>query len=328
MKNLRFFNAIFLIAALLFVIGCGKNEMDNLDTQVAQSTEKVTLVDTPTGDAEDITDAFKMDANQAESRGINVLISSTDASVSVKSWRLYRYAKSALIKGYKYTAVVTPFSGDPDLYIYGYDIGNTSPWRIIRQSTSTVIDVASLTQNDLKSSEEYGYFAVYGYTAAKFNIKIYREDVCGKEDCIGFNTSTVHYKQEGDRYLITDGRSRMLIAPNKPEAAKIVKVIKTYGLNQQCFVGRPGASFTHYTKSGAAPVGAMNGEDCIGFNPETIEVKEVNGRWKIVDGNHWMFDFDKNKEEAEETFCIIKKYGYTKSCFVGRPNPSMTYMRK
>jgi len=328
MKNLRFFNAIFLIAALLFVIGCGKNEMDNLDTQVTQSTEKVALVGSPTGDAEDITDAFKVDANQAESRGINVLISSTDAGVGTKGWKLYRYAKSALIAGYKYTAVVTPFSGDPDLYIYGYDIGNTSPWRRIRQSTSTVIDVASLTQHDLKSSEEYGYFAVYGYTTAKFNIKIYREDVCGTQDCISFVTSKVRYFREGSDYVITDGNSRMLIAPNLAEAIQIVKTIKAYSMNRQCFVGRPGASFTHFTVNGQAPEGALVGEDCISFNPNTIEVKLVNDRWKIVDGNHWMFDFEKNKEEAEEAFCLIKRYGYTKSCYVGRPNASMKYLRK
>ena len=41
-------------------------------------------------------------------------------------------------------------------------------------------------------------------------------------------------------------------------------------------------------------------EDCIPFNPATIEVKEIDGRWKIVDGSHWMFDFGSNKAEAEK----------------------------
>ncbi len=28
-------------------------------------------------------------------------------------------------------------------------------------------------------------------------------------------------------------------------------------------------------------------EDCIGFNPENIAVKNIQGRWKLVDGSHY-----------------------------------------
>jgi len=72
----------------------------------------------------------------------------------------------------------------------------------------------------------------------------------------------------------------------------------------------------------------MKGEDCVGFNPHTIEVKQVQGSWKIVDGNHWMFDFGSNRDEAEQSAAIIRKYGFTQSCFVGRPGPSFTYLRR
>ena len=69
-------------------------------------------------------------------------------------------------------------------------------------------------------------------------------------------------------------------------------------------------------------------EDCVQFNPNTIEVKQIGGRWKIVDGSHWMFDFENKEDEARLAFAIIKKYGFTRSCFVGRPGPSFQYMRK
>jgi hypothetical protein len=72
----------------------------------------------------------------------------------------------------------------------------------------------------------------------------------------------------------------------------------------------------------------MKGEDCIAFNPATTTVSKINNRWKIVDGSHWMFDFDTNKAEAEQSLAVINKYNFTHSCFVGRPNPSFTYLRK
>ena len=77
-----------------------------------------------------------------------------------------------------------------------------------------------------------------------------------------------------------------------------------------------------------APRGAMKGEDCVGFNPKSATVKKVNNRWKIVDGNHMMFDFGTNLGEAKQSLSIIKHHGFTRSCFVGRPGPSFTYLRK
>ena len=76
------------------------------------------------------------------------------------------------------------------------------------------------------------------------------------------------------------------------------------------------------------PPPAVLQEDCIPFNPDNAMVKNVNGSWKIVDGSHWMFDFGGKKAEAEKTLAIIKKYGFTRSCFIGRPGPSFQYMRK
>lgn len=99
-------------------------------------------------------------------------------------------------------------------------------------------------------------------------------------------------------------------------------------MTKSCFVGRPNPSFKYMLVNNNSPSGALRGEDCISFNPGTIAVKRFNNRWKIVDGNHWMFDFGNKRHEANQAFSIIRKYRFTKSCFVGRPDPSFTYLRK
>ena len=114
----------------------------------------------------------------------------------------------------------------------------------------------------------------------------------------------------------------------KSEAERSLNIIKHYHMNQSCFVGRPHPSFSYFLVSGSSPVGAFSGEDCVSFNPATIEVKNMGGRWKIVDGTHWLFDFGAKESEARQAFAIIKKYGFTSSCFVGRPQPSFKYLRK
>ena len=150
-----------------------------------------------------------------------------------------------------------------------------------------------------------------------------------REDCVSFNPATAEVKEIGGRWKIVDGSHWVFdFAGKKNEADRSLSIIKHYRMNQSCFVGRPHPSFSYLLVSGAAPVGPFSGEDCVSFNPDTIDVKNIGGRWKIVDGSHWVFDFGAKESEARQALAIIKKYGFNNSCFVGRPNPSFKYLRK
>lgn len=150
-----------------------------------------------------------------------------------------------------------------------------------------------------------------------------------QEDCLSFNPATTTVKEVNGRWTIVDGNHLMFsFGDKKAEALNALKVIKFYRLDQSCFVGRPDPSFRYLLVDGKAPSGSMPGEDSVGFNPNTIEVRNIDGRWKIVDGSHWLFDFDDKESEARAAFALIKKYGFTRSCFIGRPDPSFTYLRK
>jgi hypothetical protein len=85
---------------------------------------------------------------------------------------------------------------------------------------------------------------------------------------------------------------------------------------------------TYFLSNGNAPSGSMPHEDCISFNINRIEVKKFGNRWKIVEGSHYIMDFGSNEAEARQAYKIIKKYGFKNTCYVGRPGPSMTYMRR
>ncbi len=149
------------------------------------------------------------------------------------------------------------------------------------------------------------------------------------EDCVSFNPQTAQVKKINGRWKIVDGSHWVLdFESKKAEAEKALQIIRHYGMNRSCYVGRPDPSFTYLLVSGSAPAGSFAGEDCVAFNPATIEVKKINGRWKIVDGSHWMFDFGSKKAEADKAYAIIKKYGFRYSCFVGRPDASFSYLRK
>jgi hypothetical protein len=41
-------------------------------------------------------------------------------------------------------------------------------------------------------------------------------------------------------------------------------------------------------------------EDCLGFNPDNVQAVNIGGRWKVVDGSHWILDFGTSQANAEK----------------------------
>jgi hypothetical protein len=66
-------------------------------------------------------------------------------------------------------------------------------------------------------------------------------------------------------------------------------------------------------------------EDCVVFAPDAVQVREVGGRWKIVQGDEWILDFGSNAANAVRARDVIGYYQFDRQCFVGRPNPPMMY---
>jgi len=67
------------------------------------------------------------------------------------------------------------------------------------------------------------------------------------------------------------------------------------------------------------------GEDCVGMDYRNIQVKMINGRWKIVEGSRYHIDFGGKLLSAIKAYNIIRHYKFTSHCFVGRPKASMEY---
>jgi hypothetical protein len=147
------------------------------------------------------------------------------------------------------------------------------------------------------------------------------------EDCLGLDPGKLRIQQDGGRWLLTDARSRMKLFPNRGEADAALATIRHYRMNDHCFVGRPDPSMEYWLVSNQAPTGARSGEDCIAFALTRLRVVDESGRWLMTDGGSRMRVFP-NQQEAEQALEIIRKYGFNRTCYIGRPDPSMTYFRK
>jgi hypothetical protein len=149
------------------------------------------------------------------------------------------------------------------------------------------------------------------------------------EDCIAFNSSTVGVQQVNGRWKIVDGNHWLFdFGSERAAAQKALQIITHYRMNRSCFVGRPDPSFAYLLAKGGVPEGPMAGEDCVAFDPIKIRVSKINNRWKIVDGRRSLFDFGNRATDARQALAIIRRYGFTRSCFVGTPKVDFTYLRR
>jgi hypothetical protein len=150
------------------------------------------------------------------------------------------------------------------------------------------------------------------------------------DDCISFNPANVTVEQKNGNWKLVQGSMWMLDAgSNKSEMDRAKVIVQHYGFNKQCYVGRPDASLEYWLVGAAAPSGELSGEDCTNINPNGLSVKNSgSGKFTILsNGNHAAFTAP-SSAEAQTVIDVIKYYGFTKSCFVGRPGPSMRYLRK
>lgn len=175
----------------------------------------------------------------------------------------------------------------------------------------------SVQRTALSYGDRYGISRMYPYQS------------CGTEDCLSFNPNNLRIIYRFPNYIVTDGTSSMFAAPNYSEASQIINILRRYGYRKTCYVSRPNPGLTYllgsYSASNVAPAA---GEDIIRFNPKNIEVKYVSGRWKIVDGYSYLFDFGSDQAEARKALCMILKHKFTGIGYVGRPNASLQYMVK
>jgi hypothetical protein len=153
------------------------------------------------------------------------------------------------------------------------------------------------------------------------------------EDRIPFNRANVAAVQVGGRWKVAEGNHWMLdTGTSQGEAERVVEIINHYGLAFMCFVGRPRCGDVRpmmywLTDAGRAPSGQLPGEDCIPFDRNNLAVVEIGGRWKVVEGTHWILDFGPGEGNARAALHFIRKYRFDQICFVGRPDPSMTYFK-
>lgn len=261
-------------------------------------------------------------------KGENVFLDKTPASRSISDTTTLKVKQS----GDRITMEFGTFSGASAATIFKGKVGNkrfSAVWWYQGSDHETKVLWGSVSNNTLKGRMIYPRVAyrtglVPGWVEISFTA---RKKTSLKEDCLSFAPNRLEVRRDNNKWLLTDGRSRMMLFDNRSEAIQALNVIKYYGMNKHCFVGRPGPSMEYWLVGNRAPSGAMPNEDCIAFNPANLRIKQEGSQWLMTDGRSRMRMFP-NRQETKQALAVIRKYDFNQTCYIGRPDPSMTYFRK
>ncbi len=149
------------------------------------------------------------------------------------------------------------------------------------------------------------------------------------DDCLWLDPGKAQARQVAGRWTIVDGDQDVLdFGASEANAERAKAVIRHYGFDRICFVGRPDPPMMYFTVGGKAPTGGMPDEHAVPFDLSGVVAQEAAGSWIVTDGASRMLDFGASKAIAVHAVTIIKRYAFTHQCFVGGPQPPMMYFRK
>lgn len=149
------------------------------------------------------------------------------------------------------------------------------------------------------------------------------------QDCVSFTNGSLRVVGSGGPaglWRVMDGSHSIVAFRTQAAANQALAIIRGYGFQSQCFIVRPNAAMTYWLRGDDVPHRALRtAEDCIVVNPNNVEVRNVRGAWKVVDGSTWLLDFGANRDAADDALAVIRHYNLNRQCFVARPGNNMQY---
>jgi hypothetical protein len=157
------------------------------------------------------------------------------------------------------------------------------------------------------------------------------------EDCVSFNIHRIDVQEVIGRdsgpkaYLIRTDGGRMMPFPTVEEGRRALTIIRRYAFDRVCYLGRPRPSFMYWKSGDTVPARLPESdEDCQTFATDAVRVGDgARGRpyilWDTSGAGHVLGTFGSSSEEARQALQVVRNYELSRACYVGRPDPSMTY---
>ncbi len=146
-------------------------------------------------------------------------------------------------------------------------------------------------------------------------------------DCLYIDLDQLQILDGNDGFTLADDTHRILYDEERSVIERCREIIDHYGMNRNCYVGRPNSSMMYFLVDGEAPEGAFPGENGISFDPDELRIEATGKGWELRANGETIVTC-RQIDEAHRAYAIIQEHGFTKKCWVDEPGGVMTYYRK
>lgn len=149
-----------------------------------------------------------------------------------------------------------------------------------------------------------------------------------QESCQAFNPLALNVVFIDGGWKLLDGaRPIKNFGSNEAEVRQAHRLIRSYNINQRCRANLANAQGEYWKVGAVLPIGARPGEDCVPVEPLRATVTPQGAQWAVgVAGR--AYRVYPTEIEAQFSLAQMQRLGARFACFVGRPDPSMTYWRR
>lgn len=149
------------------------------------------------------------------------------------------------------------------------------------------------------------------------------------ENILRFDASKLDIKNVGRHWKIVVNHQTLLdFGVNGEACHTALKLIRDYRADA---IGYIGDDFTgiQYLLTNAGTSGvtyALSDGDVTSFDPQSLEVKLIDGGWKLLSKGQILLDLGPDASCVKSAYWIIKKYKFRHICYLGRPHAAFTYL--
>ena len=101
------------------------------------------------------------------------------------------------------------------------------------------------------------------------------------------------------------------------EAREALRIVQHYRFTERCLIGASATPFAFYLVNGQAPHGLAFSLSNTCFAPESLAVRQMDGKWLICDGQRPIIRGGDSEADAKQILKAIQRYRFDNWCEIG-----------
>jgi hypothetical protein len=143
-----------------------------------------------------------------------------------------------------------------------------------------------------------------------------------RENLASFSAGQTEIRKVDGHWELWAGSTKIKnLGSREADAREVLHLIRTFNLSQRGTVGEP-PIMEYWLSNGRAPQ-KMGRANSVIFDPETLQVANVQGQWCLIDETRPWLTFGAQEADARKSLEIIRKYEFTEILYVNPLNPVM-----